>query len=428
MGEGWGDFWALALTNAAADQPTDARGVGTYAQGEPPTGPGIRNFPYSTDLLVNPQTFATVASTNQPHGIGEIWAQALWEVYWNLVGAHGFDPDLYNGTGGNNLALQLVMDALKIQGCDPTFLEARDAILTADGIDNGGANQCLIWQAFAKRGMGEFADDTGNPRRVMVSEDFTVPAACLPVCGNGVFDAGEQCDDGNTLAGDCCAATCEFETDITECRSATDVCDVAEFCTGASGTCPADAVEPDTTECRTSAGACDLAEFCDGSSVACPADVKDTSECRPASGSCDVAEFCDGAGDDCPSDQVDVGLCGAGGACTGVACVAKDCQYPPLPDGTDCADADLCNGDETCLSGTCQAGAPLDCDDGEVCTDDSCDPEAGCKNEPILTCENTPIPIPTFPGGSAAAWLALLAALLVGFGTMTIRNRRQRDG
>jgi len=235
MGEGWGDFWALALTAIASDQGTDARGLGTYAEGQGPNGPGIRNFPYSTDLLVNPQTFLSIDGTNQPHGVGEIWAQALWEMYWNLVAAHGFDTDLYGGAGGNNIALQLVMDALKTQGCDPTFLAARDAVLMADTVNNAGANQCLIWNAFAKRGMGEFADDTGNPRRLKVTEDFTVPSTCLPVCGNGVFESGEQCDDGNTLAGDCCSATCQFESAATECRPATGTCDVADFCTGASG-------------------------------------------------------------------------------------------------------------------------------------------------------------------------------------------------
>jgi cysteine-rich repeat protein len=297
----------------------------------------------------------------------------------------------------------------------------------ADTVNYGGANQCLIWQAFAKRGMGELADDTGNPRRLKVTEDFTVPSACLPVCGNGVFDAGEQCDDGNTLAGDCCSASCQFESAATECRSSADVCDPAEFCTGASGTCPDDAVEADTTECRSSAGACDLAEFCDGAGVACPADSKNTGECRAAAGSCDVAEICDGVANDCPADAVDVGLCGPGDACNSVACVAKECQYPPVADGTDCSDADLCNGDETCQSGLCTAGSPLVCEDGDVCTEDSCDPETGCVNDPILTCENTPVPVPIFPAGGVLLIALLGAALGVG-GVAASRSKRTLAG
>jgi MYXO-CTERM domain-containing protein len=30
-------------------------------------------------------------------------------------------------------------------------------------------------------------------------------------CGNGAFEPGEECDDGNTTSGDCCSATCQFE-------------------------------------------------------------------------------------------------------------------------------------------------------------------------------------------------------------------------
>jgi cysteine-rich repeat protein len=45
----------------------------------------------------------------------------------------------------------------------------------------------------------------------IVAED--VPSACrpdctIPRCGDGVLDAGEACDDGNTVSGDGCAADC----------------------------------------------------------------------------------------------------------------------------------------------------------------------------------------------------------------------------
>lgn len=75
-----------------------------------------------------------------PHGVGFIWATMLWEMTWNLIDEYGFDPDLYNGSGGNNLALQLVIDGLKLQPCSPGFIDACDAILAADRINNGGAN------------------------------------------------------------------------------------------------------------------------------------------------------------------------------------------------------------------------------------------------------------------------------------------------
>ena len=55
-----------------------------------------------------------------------------------------------------------------------------------------------------------------------------------------------------------------------------------------------------------------------------------------------------------------------------------------MPNGTSCADGDLCNGNETCSVGICTAGRPLDCDDANVCTTDSCDPVSGCQNSALV--------------------------------------------
>src|SRR5690349_1099928 len=45
---------------------------------------------------------------------------------------------------------------------------------------------------------------------------------------------------------------------------------------------------------------------------------------------------------------------------------------------SECADANLCDGVERCVAGACQPGPPLQCDDGDPCTVDGCDPSAGC--------------------------------------------------
>ncbi len=189
-GEGWSDFWALVLFADETDTRATTRGVGNYLIFEDENGSGIRNFPYSTDLLVNPQTYADINGTNVPHGVGEIWAGMLWELYWNLVDKHGFDTDLYNGTGGNNLTIQLMIDGLKLQGCAPTFVAARDAILTADANDNGGANACEIWRAFAKRGVGTGAS-AGTTAVGDETEDFTVPAECVVDLFADGFESGD---------------------------------------------------------------------------------------------------------------------------------------------------------------------------------------------------------------------------------------------
>src|SRR6185312_819863 len=116
--------------------------------------------------------------------VGEVWANMLWQVYWNLVDEYGFDPNLFDSwtQGGNNLALQLVIDGLKLQPCNPGFVDARDAILLADQNLTGGDNQCLVWRGFAKRGLGANASQ-GDPNNTSDgTQNFTVPAsACGPV-------------------------------------------------------------------------------------------------------------------------------------------------------------------------------------------------------------------------------------------------------
>ncbi|KAJ3086292.1 Fungalysin/Thermolysin Extracellular metalloproteinase 5 [Quaeritorhiza haematococci] len=257
MGEGWGDFIATVLRTTAETNRSQVYTMGEYANG----GHGIRKFPYSTDLKINPSTYGYVAKPGYwgVHAKGEVWAEILYEVYWNLVDKHGFDPDWFNtglkadtpviptprkakddddhhrkspkkskkhtqseqltadqihsgedgtyfniftgqwdrkplsalkkkpappskpspappsppspNTAGNIMAIQLVIDGMKLQPCYPSFVDARDAILQADEINYGGENACEIWRGFAKRGMGVGARSGGR-------ESFTVPAKC----------------------------------------------------------------------------------------------------------------------------------------------------------------------------------------------------------------------------------------------------------
>jgi extracellular elastinolytic metalloproteinase len=192
MGEGWSDWWGLVLTAKPGDTNTQARTVGTWLFGQAPDGPGIRPYPYSTDTGINPHTYADISGLTIPHGIGSVWCETLWEMYWNLVDTHGFDTDFYGGTGGNNIAMQLVMDGLKLQPMSPTFLDARDAILLADQVNNGGANQMLIWQAFAKRGMGFSAVDGGSHNAVVVTEAFDIPDDLLVTPQANLIISGPQ--------------------------------------------------------------------------------------------------------------------------------------------------------------------------------------------------------------------------------------------
>ncbi|MFO0817195.1 MAG: M36 family metallopeptidase [Pirellulales bacterium] len=178
MSEGWSDWWALMFTQTAADAKLDAFPVGNYFLGEGPEGDGARRYPYSFDKAINPLTLGSFnggAANNSRHKAGEIWCAALWDLNWLLIEKHGFSSDLYHGNGGNNLALQLIMDGLKIQGANPSFLVGRNAILAADQVLTGGQNQAEIWSAFARRGMGFSSSDGGGANSATVTEAFDVP-------------------------------------------------------------------------------------------------------------------------------------------------------------------------------------------------------------------------------------------------------------
>lgn len=178
-GEGWSDWMTLFLHALPSDGPTTARPVGTYVNYQTrASGTGIRTYPYTTDMAVNLHTYDSIKTAAIPHGVGSVWAEMLWEMYWNLVLAHGWSPDFYRGKGGNNLAFQLVMDGMKLQPCSPGFVDGRNAILQADTVLTGGANQCRIWRAFAKRGLGSSASQGLSSSATDGVQAFDLPAAC----------------------------------------------------------------------------------------------------------------------------------------------------------------------------------------------------------------------------------------------------------
>lgn len=180
MGEGWSDWAGLVLTTTASHFATERRGIGTYLLFQGTDGNGIRPTPYSTDMTINPSTYDTIRTVSVPHGVGYVWATMLWENYWDLVEKHGFNPDVYGDwtTGGNNLAMQLVVDGMKLQVCRPGFVDGRNAILQADMALTGGANQCTLWKGFAKRGLGLSANQGLASSVLDGTEAFDQPLGC----------------------------------------------------------------------------------------------------------------------------------------------------------------------------------------------------------------------------------------------------------
>lgn len=186
MGEGWSDWIGLMMTIQPTDTPDLARGYGTFAISQPTTGGGIRPARYTTDTSVNPATYDLTNNPNIsiPHGVGYVWATMLWDLTWELIDQHGFDPDFLNGSGGNNIAMQLIVDGMKLQSCNPGFIDGRDAILQADMLANNGVNQCFIWKVFADRGLGFSADQGSTSSRDDQTEAFDLPPNITLPCQN----------------------------------------------------------------------------------------------------------------------------------------------------------------------------------------------------------------------------------------------------
>ncbi len=191
MGEGWSDWFGLMLTMKAGDSGTDSRGIGTYALNQPTTGNGIRPTPYSIDRSVNNTDYADIGGLARPHGVGYAFATILWDMTWGLMDVEGFDPDFYNGTGGNNIAMALVIEGLKNTANNPGFVSGRDGILQADQDLYGGQYECVIWKAFADRGVGQDANENNNGG-TNGQTDQTV-SFVNPCDGGGPGPGGDEC-------------------------------------------------------------------------------------------------------------------------------------------------------------------------------------------------------------------------------------------
>lgn len=181
QGEGWSDWFGLMVTTKPGDTATDSRPNNIYLRNEPITGTGSRTYPYSTDFGVNPFTYDDIKTETAPHGVGAVWATILWDLTWAYVDKYGWDADLFNGTGGNNKIMQIVLDGLKLQPCGSGFVDSRDAILAADIALTGGDDQCLIWEVFSKRGLGSSADQGTSNSKTDGTEAFDLPDAIILV-------------------------------------------------------------------------------------------------------------------------------------------------------------------------------------------------------------------------------------------------------
>jgi uncharacterized repeat protein (TIGR01451 family) len=238
LGEGWSDFYALALLNGStADDPDGSYAWGAYSfygNGGHDDNYlyGGRRFPYTTDNQINPLTWADIDDSTidesggiplnpndlryspalQVHYVGEVWALSLWEVRSRIIA----DPAGANGDvpTGNRTMLQLTTDALKLTPLNPSVIDARDALIDADCATNNCANERSIWAGFADRGLGYGAVapfglvSYAYGSHMGVGESFTMPyldvahVAIDDPAGNhnGAIDPGEPIALTVTLA------------------------------------------------------------------------------------------------------------------------------------------------------------------------------------------------------------------------------------
>ncbi len=206
---------------------------------------------------------------------------------------------------------------------------------------------------------------------------------------------GKPCSDGSacTIEDHCemgvCVGTPKNCNDGNPCT--TEVCDPIQGCLYP----PADGVgcndgNPCTDQDRCAGGVClGQATACDDDNVCTVDSCTDQSGCIHIqvpglwcddSNACTEGDYCS-KGSCLPGSPVD---CNDGNECTTDFCDPHaGCVNLPLS-GTPCDDHDECTKDDRCVQGGC-VGSPMVCDDANPCTGDSCDPETGCQYLPLAT-------------------------------------------
>lgn len=258
--------------------------------------------------------------------------------------------------------------------------------------------------AFKACGNGTCEPEDGGPSNC--------PSDCKQGCGNCVCDKGEDwtncpVDCGYCGDGYCSGCKSAGETPIT-CGAD---CLGEECSANAPGAC--DDGNPCTTDSCTLNGLCLHAQnklACEDGFACTTGDICADGACLPGSAtlSCDDDNFC-------TTDSCDSGLgckhgkligvgCDDGNACTqGDKCVGGQCvggaslQCNDFSECTDdacdpisacvhtfnsapCQDGSACSKNDACLNGKCTGGPPLNCDDLNPCTSDTCLPDQGCSH------------------------------------------------
>jgi len=211
-----------------------------------------------------------------------------------------------------------------------------------------------------------------------------------PLCGDGMLGAGEQCDDGNNAAGDCCSPTCQRDpngdacTDGNACTSGEACqdgacvgglrvdCDDHNACTDDDCRPATGCVHTNNTAACDDGDACTVGDTCRGGSCR-PGTAKNCSDDNPC-----TDDSCAVPGGTCMHVNNAAPCAPDTDPCTSDVCDGGSCTHPAVREGGTCNDGNACTVGEVCLNGVCGGGSSRNCDDGNPCTDDSCDPVNGC--------------------------------------------------
>ncbi|MBM4396514.1 MAG: hypothetical protein FJ087_12600 [Deltaproteobacteria bacterium] len=283
---------------------------------------------------------------------------------------------------------------LPTQGCVHT-IQPGCLPCTVDG-DCDDGNPCSTEACVATK-------CTSEPATGPACDDFN-PCTEGDACDGGVCSPGalKPCDEPNPCTDDVCnqldgscghtynTAGCDDGNRCTEADRCSDgTCAGMPVACADSNVCTDDWCDPATGGCvfTPNSKPCDDGRMCTAND-ACSASV-----CAGTPISCDDGKACtidacvEGSGcrhEDiagCTSCANDAG-CNDNNACTQDRCIDTQCQFTPL-DGTPCQDGNACTDNDRCASGTCLGGTAKVCDDGKVCTANTCDPATGCVFAPL---------------------------------------------
>jgi hypothetical protein len=187
MSESWSDLLSMEYLYEHGYAPPGplAFAVGPYATGDPQAG--IRNYNMS-DSPLNYSSVDYDFVGLQVHASGEVWSAANFDIRSAFLARYGAGPpelqkSCANGTTpvtacpGNRRWVQLVFDSLLLLAVSQvSMVDSKNALIAADLLRFNGANQDLIWNGFAGRGLGEGSSSNGNADTNPVPS-FTSPYA-----------------------------------------------------------------------------------------------------------------------------------------------------------------------------------------------------------------------------------------------------------